>query len=137
VNQTLQYDIEEVMPLAIETGLFSAFCTIQQPSGNLTADGTPDGLYVAVAGLSAIPCISAVTYPTRILAKEDRTPEYIESSNTQHILLSGFYPQIQGNTQWQAVVTDAAGDITTYDISGSEDDSQAQMTRIKCQVVTV
>jgi hypothetical protein len=138
VNQNLAlYDIEDVMQQALETGLFVSLCTIQQPSGDLTEDGTPDGLYVDVTGMVAIPCMDAPENNDRITADEVKDQQTIEASNSSHILLSGWYASIEENTDWRAVVTDVHSRVVIYDIAGAESDSQGQMTRLKVKVVTV
>ena len=132
MNQSISTLIAGVMPIAVASGLFVSLCTIQRPSGTLTADGSPDGLYVDVSGLVNIPCMNAPTSNSNITATERKTPAEIESDNSNHCLLSAYYPIIQPNTHWRAVV-----DGVIYDILGAESDSQSQMTRLKLQICTV
>ncbi len=132
MNQTLALDIAALMPYAVESGLFVSVCTIKQPSGNLTDDGSPDGLYVEVPGLVNIPCMNAPSSNLRITADERKSQSEVESDNSNHCLLSGYYPIIAANTQWQANV-----DGVIYDILGAESDSQATQTRLKLQISTV
>ncbi len=132
MNQSISTLIAGVMPIAVASGLFVSLCTIQRPSGTLTADGSPDGLYVDVTGLVNIVCMNAPESNLRITANERKTQSEVESDNSNHCLLSGYYPIIAANTQWRAVV-----DGVIYDILGAESDSQGQMTRLKLQISTV
>lgn len=132
MNQLIADDISGVMPAALATGLFVSLCTIQRPSGIMTADGTPDGTYIDVAGMVGIQCMNAPTSISRITASEQKSARMLESYNSNHCLLGGYYPTIAGNTQWRAVVNG-----TSYDILGAESDSQSQMTRLEIQISTV
>lgn len=135
--QLQTYNVQAVMPAALDTGLFTALATFQAPDGLLIGAGQPSGNYADVAGYVNIPCMDAPTSIVRISADEKKSLPEIESYNSSHILLGGFYPDIPSNTQWRAVVTDAAGNVTYYDVDGAEADSQCQQTRVKVQVVTV
>ncbi len=132
MQQGIATYISGIMPIAVASGLFVSTCSIQRPSGNLTADGTPDGLYVAIAGLQNISCMNAPESNLRITADETKTTEQIDAENSNHVLLSGYYPILEQNTQFQAVV-----DGVTYQIMGVESDSQRQMTRLKLMIATV
>lgn len=135
--QQQTYNVQAVMPAALDTGLFSARATFQEPDGELIGAGQPSGNYVDVAGYTNIRCVDAPTSIARITADEKKSIGEVESFNSGHILLGGFYPDIPANTQWRAVVTDASGNVTVYDVDGAEADSQTQMTRVKVQVSTV
>ena len=126
--QGIQYDIEAVMVEAVDTGLFVSLCTLQAPSGVFTASGSPDGLYVAVAGLVDIPCIAPP-----LQAGETRTLAEIEASDMQRVLLAGYYPTIDEGWRngWQAVV-----DGVAYILFGVRGDSQSQMTELTVKRVT-
>ncbi len=130
--QSLQYDIQAVMLEALATGLFVSVCDINMPDGLLTADGSPSNNFIAVNGMTGIPCMSAPTSNLRIVATEHKTQAEIESVNTGHVLLSGWYPILQTQTNWQAVI-----DGVKYDILGAESDSQMQMTRLEVQIAQV
>ncbi len=132
MNQSISTLIAGVMPFAVASGLFVSLCTIQRPSGTLTDDGSPDGLYVDVPGLVNIVCMNAPTSNSNITATERKTQSEVESDNSNHCLLSGYYPIIAANTQWRANV-----DGVIYDILGAESDSQATQTRLKLQISTV
>jgi hypothetical protein len=132
LNQGFSYELEAVMPMALDTGLFVSLCTIQQPSGNLGVSGAPDRTYVNISGLVDIPCTSAPTSIGSISATERKSVSEIQQSNANHVLLGGHYPQIEnGSGQgWRAVI-----DGINYDLLGAESDSQGQMTRIEVLIV--
>lgn len=135
--QGMGYDFASVVPTVLASGIVNAFVTFQAPSGVLTSSGAPDGNYSDVTGYVAIQCMNAPPSTTSIRATEKKTIEEIEASNEGHIWLAGFYPEIAGRTDWRAVYTDPIGNITYYDVLGSESDSQAQTTRVEVQVVTI
>ncbi len=131
------YTFAQVVPTVLASGIVNSFATFQEPTGALTADGSPDGTYADVAGFVGIRCMDAPTSNARITADERKTETEIESDNSDHVWLAGFYPEIEGHTEWQAVITDAAGNTRTFDVLGAECDSQARTTRVKVQVATV
>lgn len=132
--QGLSFEISQVMPQARATGLFVSLCTIQDPSGIFEAGGQPDGNYVDVAGLVAIPCMNAPTSEARITATEHRTVEQIRTDNSSHVLLNDFYPAVA--THWLTGAR-AVIDGVAYIIMGVEQDSQSQMTRLKVCLSTL
>ncbi len=121
---------EEVMALALATGLFVSTCDIQEPSGFYNAAGAPDGTYVNVAGLTSITCMRAPISKMRIRADEKNSIPEILSVNESHVLLGAYHPAIQ--TNWRAVV-----DSVAYDIKGVEHDSQLQMSRLRVALVSL
>ena len=135
----IQYDLGAVMPAALETGLFVSLATIQQPTGEQTADGSPiatggdtgDG-WNNVAGLINIPCMNGPEADARIRAKTERQIEYIEAFQFRHLLLDGWYPQIEQFDNWRAIV-----DGQAWDPIGVESDSQGTQTRLLLQVAGV
>jgi hypothetical protein len=144
MNQSNLIDVSAVMPAAIETGLFdNALVTIQQPTGILTLSGAPDLTsgpnsdgYVDVAGMIDILCMLAPDSIASIRANEQKTATETQTFNSGHCLLSGFYPQIENQTDWRAAIT-ISGLLGYYGIEGAESDSQGQMTRLRVQVATV
>jgi hypothetical protein len=134
MNQTLQYEVDSVMPLAVATGLFVSLCTIQQPSTTPNPDGTMPNSYSDIGGLVNIPCMDAVPSESRIQATETKQLQEILSKQLRHVLLNGFYSTIPSGVgkAWRAVV-----DGVTYDLLGAEPDSQSQMTRLMLQLATV
>jgi hypothetical protein len=139
VYQQQQYTVDYVMPAALETGLLTSLVTIQQPTGAQTADGSPaqtggdsgDG-WNNVAGLINLTAMNAPEAEARIRAKTDRTPEYIEAFQFRHLLLGGYYPQIEQFDNWRAIV-----DGQAYDPIGVESDSQHTQTRLLLQLAGV
>jgi hypothetical protein len=130
--QSLQYDIAAVMQEAVASGLFVSVCDIEMPDPTLTDDGSPSGNYISVSGMTGIQCMNAPTSVARISAGEMKSQTEIESMNTGHVLLAGWYGILQTQTNWRAVV-----DGVAYDILGAESDSQMQMTRLKIQMAQV
>ncbi len=130
--QSLQYDFAAVMQEAVASGLFVSVCDIEMPDSTLTDDGSPSGNYVSVSGMTGIQCMNAPTSVARISAGEMKSQTEIESMNTGHVLLAGWYGILQTQTNWRAVV-----DGVAYDILGAESDSQMQMTRLKIQMAQV
>lgn len=126
-QEVMSYSVEAVMPAALATGLFVSLCTIQQPDGNLIQAGQPSGTFVNVAGLVNLPCMAPPEASNRITANEVKSEHEIQTFSDLHILLNGWYPQIEDGVVngWKAVI-----DGTQFDIMGAESDSQAQMTRM-------
>lgn len=139
MNLTVQTLIDEVMPYALRTGLFVSTCDIQAPSGTFDAGGAPavggDGqpLYVPVAGLQGIVCMSAPMSTGGIGAGETKTPSEILGTQTRHVLLGGYYPAIPAeNENWRAVI-----DGVVWDLEGAESDSQATQTRLALKIAQI
>jgi hypothetical protein len=133
------YDIQAVNEAAIESGLIVSLVTIQQPTGEQTADGSPspsggdtnDG-WNNVAGLINIECMNGPEADARIRAKTERQTEYIEAFQFRHLFMPGYYPQISEFKNWRAVV-----DGQAYDPIGVESDSQGTQTRLLLQLAGV
>ncbi len=132
MNQSNAYDFASVVPAVVASGLAVSLASFEQPSGNLTADGSPDGLYTPVSGHQNIQCMNAPSSMLKITAGEKITSQTIEADNSNHLWLAGYYPLIADNTQWRANV-----DGITHRILGAETDSQNQMTRVTIETVTV
>lgn len=133
------FEVAAVMPAALATGLFISLVTIQQPTGEQTADGSPvmtggdsgDG-WNDITGLINIECMNAPEAEARIRAKTDRSTEYIEAFQFRHLLMNGYYPQVEQFDNWRAVV-----DGQAYDPIGVESDSQRTQTRLLLQLAGV
>lgn len=138
VNQNLLYEINAVMPAALNTELFVSLCTIQSPDAVINPDGTTTGTgsntFSDVAGLVNIPCMDSVPSVMRVQATEVKDLEEIMSKAYRHVLLNDFYEVLNtaAGLGWRAIV-----DGVTYDLLGGEPDSQGQMTRLELQLVTV
>lgn len=130
--QGLASAIQQVMPAALATGLFSSLVTFQDRAGGdnplVDALGQVDlsnADYVDVSGLVDLKCMFAVERPGRPDVAGMRTPEYFVESAERHLLLDGYYPTVQ--ERFIAVVDDVIYEITPGSV---ENDSQKQMTRL-------
>lgn len=135
----LRAQINSVMPTVIASGLLVSLCTIQTPTGGFTTSGAPVNSWANVVGLVEIPCIDA-PQSEAVTAGEVKQVAETEAKNFRHVLLNGCYPalnNLKAAGQVRAVLTDELGNIATYEVTGVEDDSQAQMTRFECQAITV
>ncbi len=132
--QGLSYEIASVMPLAIATGLFASLCSAFAPTGDLTGSGAPAGTYAAVSGLQDIPCMNAPTSEIRITANEAKSPKEVLATNSNHVLLAGYFPAFTDGADagWQVHI-----DGTVYDLLGVEFDSQSTQTRLNVRTVQV
>jgi hypothetical protein len=70
----------------------------------------------------------------RITATEVRELEEIMSQSMRHVLLDGYFPQIEGGQTngWRVIV-----DGDTFDLMGVESDSQRTMTRLHIRRVSI
>ena len=134
MNQAIHYDITQVMPEALATGLFVSLFTAQQPDGVFGSTGAPDGGYINVVGLVNIPCMSPPLSEARISANEMKTIEEVAATELHHVLLNSWYPTLDAGWRngWRCIV-----DGTAYDILGVESDSQMQMTRVLIRLETL
>lgn len=135
--QAQSYNLAAVMPEALATGLFVSRATFQAPDGVIIGAGQPSGNFVEIDGYADIQCMNAPESNLRITANEAKSLAEVESSNSGHVLLQGYYPEINDHTEWRVVITDATGAPTTFDVLGAEGDSQSKMTRVKVTVITV
>ncbi len=131
MNQAL--GIADVMTEALATGLFVSLCTISALPTPITLgpSGSPDAAYVAVPALTGIRCMIAVLYPMRSPESAERKARETQmTENDWHVLLEANYPTI--DTSMRATV-----DGILYDITNVDQDSQSQMTRLQCRLVTM
>jgi hypothetical protein len=138
--QSLDYDLSQAATEAFESGLLSATCTIQTPTGGVTSSGAPNNTWSPVAGLTAIACQCAVPSANAVQATEAKALMEIMARQIRHVLLDGFYPalkQLKDAGQVQALITLPGDSTYTYEVLGAEDDSQGQMTRFECQKVSL
>jgi hypothetical protein len=139
VYQGNQYSIDAVNEAALDSGLIVSLVTIQQPTGEQTADGSPlatggdtgDG-WNNVAGLINLQCMNGPEADARIRAKTNRDVDYVEAFQFRHLFLPGYYPQIEQFDNWRAIV-----DGQAYDPIGVETDSQFSQTRLLLQLAGV
>lgn len=131
MNQSIQYEVDAVMPAAVGSGLMVSSCNIQQRTNTVSATGQPNlTTWVNIPGLQNIQCqlsIQRVTMPNQSATM--RKAEELDTETQLHLLLSGHYPQIL--QQNQAVV-----DGTAYEIMAVESDSQKVQTRLAVRVWT-
>lgn len=134
MNQSLSYEFAAVIPAVQEQGLDVSLCTIQEPSGIFEAGGQPDLNYVNMAGLVNIRCTHAPIGRGTLMvtANEDQTVQDVLATNTEHVTLMGYYPQINA-ALGQRVIMDGV----IYDLTGAESDSQSQMTRLGIRLAKV
>lgn len=138
--QELEYDLDEVMPLARETGLFDSLCTVQICTNTVDlatgqVDLTPTG-FADIPGCVDIPCMRAPASYARIVGNEIQTPQMAETTNLFHVLLDDYFPQIKeavdSTAQNQAII-----DGILHQVNAVESDSQKKMTRLLCEQVGV
>lgn len=139
MNQGIAYDVQQAATEAFNSGLLMSVCTIQVPTGNRGASGSPDNTWMTYQSLTAIPCIDAVTSAS-VQATEAKALAEIESKGLRHVLLNGCYPSLVAlklsGVQVRALITDPTGQTITYEVLGFEDDSQGTQTRFECQKVS-
>lgn len=136
--QGQSYSFDSVVPEVLASGIANSFATFQAPTGALIGAGQPDpDGWVDVEGYVGIVCMDAPTSDSRITANEKKSEAQIESDNSSHVWLAGFYPEIATHTEWRIIITDELGNQTTGDVVGSESDSQCRTTRVQFNVATV
>ena len=142
------FEVEAVIQAVFETGLLVSLVTIQQPTGEQTADGSPiatggdsgDG-WNNVAGMIDLPCMNGPEADARIRAKTERTTETVEAFQFRHLFIPGNYA-IEQFDNWRAVVDTVpwvanSPTALTYDPVGIEHDSQSSQTRALLQLAGV
>jgi len=130
--QGIQADFQQAATEAqVWSGALVSLCTIQQPSGTIV-NGAPDNTFTDV--LVNIPCMNAVRSVGSIDATEKKAIQEIESGEYWHVFLNANYPTLFGaaGKGWRAIV-----DGVTYDLLGTEQDSQSTQTRLNLQIVTL
>ena len=132
--------IAQVMPAAVESGLFVSLFTAQEPVPTIGPTGAVEFDYTDVAGLVNIPCMAPPESPGSITATEVLALEEITASELHHVLLNGYYPALDAG--WRGENSDGKGawiariDGFNYEISGVESDSQSVMTRVRVKLAT-
>ena len=139
-QQWIADGIDGVMALALATGLFRSFVTIQAPTGTLGPSGAPTGSSTDVPGLVSIVCMDAPKFEAnwRLSGEEMQRSDQVMSVSERHVLLDDYYPLLSqetnwGDVGWIAQLTDAGGRTSEYDIIGADADSQKKMTRLALQ----
>lgn len=126
MNQSLLYELNQVMSESSQTGLFSTTASFFDRPGTVDALGQVDLTnLVPVTELQSIPCqISAVSI-IRPQFQGARQPEQIIEQPERHILLNDYYPAIL-----QRFIVQVDGQNYEITPGGVEPDSQKQMTRL-------
>ena len=141
MNQAFIHNaIQGVMAEAVATGLFVSLFTAQEPVPTIGPTGQVEFDYTNVSGLINIPCMSAPPSTGDLQATEVRALTDITASELHHVLLNGWYPQLDQG--WRGENSDGQGawialiDGYQYEINGVESDSQTQMTRVRVKLAT-
>ena len=134
MNQSLGPIISQVIPQVLASGLCISLITIQEPSGTLTGSGSPNRVYVDVAGLVDLTCMAAPLTTGSIVANEVKTMTQILAQNNGHCFMPSYHPEIINGYMngWRAIV-----DGVAYDILGAENDSQRTQTRLKLELSSI
>jgi hypothetical protein len=137
MNQSVQIDLASVMPAVRASGLQRSLCTIQTPpeSDTFGESGAMDPAtpWTDLADHVDIACIASPLETSDSMAQlqgEVRTMPQIMVKLTKHVLLDDCYPLILA--EYRAVV-----DGVAYNITKAEPDSQAKMTRLALELVTI
>lgn len=139
MNQGIRIAIDQVMPAALQTGLFeSATVSIETPDPTaLTGAGFPTGVFLPVAGLQDLQGMIAPTSVDRLNDTTFKNVQEQVASNASHVLLGGFYPEAEAawRNGGRAIINGQLYENT--DILAVESDSQEIMTRMLVRVVTL
>lgn len=136
MNQYGVLNASLLMQKATSTGWFQSLCTIQEPSGAYSR-GVRTGAWVNIAGLTNIECMDApLGFGPGIKSMEQKTAQEIASEGVRHVLLNGYYSQLDG-LNWGLIGWRAIVDGVAYDISAAERDSQKSQTRLSLKLVTM
>jgi hypothetical protein len=130
MNQDLTYEIEQVMPLAVESGLFVSMATILSPSVTQGPTGNTTSEFTAIDGLTDIQCMNAPLSEARISSTEMKDVSRVIAAGMRHVLLASFFPNCK---EWNELGYACTVDGVLYDIIGAEADSQEIMTRLHLQ----
>ena len=134
MNQQLTYELAAVMPMAIETGMFTSLCTIQSAPVINDTTGAATGAFTPVAGLTNLPCTAPPVSSAKIAATEVKALQEVLELEVHHILLNGFYPAIR--TYWKSGAN-CVIDGLTFDIIGTESDAHYKMTRLMVRIASI
>lgn len=136
--QTLTADIEQVMPLAIASGLFVSLASFSQPVATQGPTGNPTGDYVPVADMQNVQCMDAPLSVGKPTATEARRIEDILSESFRHVLIPSRHTILAKAAErgWRVTVV-TSGYSALYDLLGAEADSQGTQTRLHLERVKV
>jgi hypothetical protein len=130
MNQSLAYELTQVMPAAVDTGLFVSTASFFDRIGGDTPQqdgmGQVDQTLVPVAGLQSIACMLAVEMPGKPdAAGGRRTQQDLQEDTDRHLLLDSYYPAVLAR-----YLVNVDGDLYEITPGAVENDSQYQMTRL-------
>jgi hypothetical protein len=135
MNQTLDYELQQVMPVAVGSGLFRVTASFFDRTGGGTpvADsmGQVNQTQVAVAGLQNITALFGVARLSQMFLPDEgaRMPSnYVEDAG-YHLLLQGYYPAVLPRFTVQIT-----GDPTVYEITPGTVQSDSQHTQTRCKL---
>lgn len=143
--QGFAIEISQVMPAALATGLFVSSASFVSPLRTQGATGNSTGGYTPVSGLQNIPAMNAprASGVLGMSSGEKRSVPYIEATRLRHMLLQGYFPQLDtgfgegAGAGLQVEVTEPSGLTNLYNFLGGEGDSQQILTRVQMQLVVV
>lgn len=126
MNQSLTYELNQVMPDAQQTGLFPSLCTFYDRTGAVDPLGQVDLADLApVAGLENIACMNSAVSSLRPQFQGGRTADHFFEAPERHLLLNDYYPAIL-----QRYLANVDGTLYEITPGGIESDTQQQMTRV-------
>lgn len=126
MNQSLTYELNQVMPDAQQTGLFPSLATFYDRTGAVDTLGQVDlADLLPVAGLENIPCMIAAVSALRPQVQGGRTPDHFFEAPERHVLLNDYYAAIL-----QRYLVNVDGTLYEITPGGVEADTQQQMTRV-------
>lgn len=132
MNQSLTYEFEQVVPAVASEGLFNSLCTIKARSNTVSALGQVNMQnYAPIADLTDIACRFAPQSPGAPPQGDvTRTLQQFDTRTLYHVLLDGYYPEIE-----QQNLANVNGQ--DYQIQSVEVDSDFQMTRLAIREYTL
>jgi hypothetical protein len=136
VNQSIQSDIAQFMPIAVASGLFVSLATVTKPpTGQGPTGNPPAGPYTPVSSaLTNIQCMDAPPSIARIQATEMKDVAEIMSKGFRHVLLAKCFLDAP---DWSGLAYRVIVDGIEYDLLGAENDSQLTQTRVDLQLVSI
>ncbi len=135
----LDYDLAEIMPMVVDSGVMKFYCNIMQPDGIFDTGGAPSGNYIPVAGLQGIIAMRGPMSMGKFGGSEQDSIERQQTTQPWHVLLDSYYPTLDGHTEYQAKIwpiTGTVADAIDHKIISIESGSQNIMTRIWVEEVT-
>lgn len=135
MNQDLAYEIDEVMPQAVATGLFTAVASFYDRVGGDTpvidSLGQVDLTQVPVAGLQNIVSMFGVVRNSPVFLPDEgmRMQSNFTEEPQYHLLLDTYYPDVLPRYTVQL-----SGDSTIYEITPGTVQHDSQHTQTRCKL---